>query len=106
MIAEADRGEQWKREKSGHRHRWLRAGDAWSLRRRDVCRTRADGVRAALVSRPSPAGGYFVRGLAADVGFDALLPLLAASAVFATAPAGAGWCALSPPFDMNLTPFP
>jgi hypothetical protein len=35
-----------------------------------------------------------------------LLPLLAASAVFATAPAGAGWCALSPPFDMNLTPFP
>ena len=48
--------------------------------------------------------GYFVRGLAGDAGFDCL-PLFAAEAVFASAPAGAGWCTLSPPFAIVLTPF-
>ena len=60
-------------------------------RRRDVCRTRADGVRPAG-SRPSPARDHFVRGLAVDAGLDCLLPVLA-GAVFASAPLGAGWCA-------------
>jgi len=61
--------------------------------------------RRACRGKPAFTGkGYFVRGLAGDTGFDCL-PLLAAWAVFASALAGAGWCALSPPFAMVLTPF-
>ena len=76
-------------------------------KRRDVCCGRAGGVRAARVSRSLPAEGYFACGLAADAGFGccALPWVAAASAAFASAPLGAVWWTLSPPFAMVLTPF-
>ena len=69
--------------------------------------TSAAVVRTACVPRdPAFTGeGYLVRGLAVDSGFDCFSPLFAAWAVFASAPAGAGWCDLSPPFAIVLTPF-
>jgi len=81
-----------------------RRGGRLAFDRRGICCGRAGGVRAARVSRLEPAGGYFACGLATGFGVDCV-PLFAAWAVFASAPAGAAWCALSPPFAMVLTPF-
>jgi len=63
------------------------------------------GRTACVQCRPSPATDYLVRGLAVDCGLDCRSPLLAVLAVFASAPVGAGWCDLSPPFDILLTSF-
>ena len=79
-------------------------GTAGRRERRDACRTRTDDVRAAE-NRPLPVRNYFARGLAVDCGLDCRSPLLAVLAVFASAPVGAGWCDLSPPFDILLTSF-
>ena len=96
------------REKRG-RGRKAGTGTAGSLRgtpgrgkRRDACRI---GRTACVPRKPAFTGYGLLRPrLGRGRGLDCWSPLLAA-AVFASAPAGAGWCDLSPPFAIHLTPF-